>query len=249
MSDVLALLKRPTWWGLLLALPVAMALCLVAANWQWSRYERRSAEQARADASASAAPVPLTSALQPGQQFPPEVQFTPVTATGRYDPQSIVIRNRSLDEQRGMWVASPLRLPDGGVVMVLRGWMAATRDNTETVAAPSPPAGEVTVTGVLQPSEPKRGKGVLSNGEATTLNIASLCPDASCYQGYLQLVSSQPQDSLTPVPVTGPGLGPHQGYAGQWLIFAILLPIGYVILLRREIKETRAARAPISASS
>lgn len=244
MSEVLAVLKRPTWWGLLLALPVAMALCLVAASWQWDRYERRSAEQQRADAVDSTAAVPLTSALRPGQDLPAQGQFTPVTATGTYDPQTILIRNRSLDEQRGMWVVSPLRLPDGGVVLVLRGWQEATRDNVSTAVAPPPPSGQVSVTGVLQPSERKRGVGLLSNGEATTLNTETLCPDASCYRAYLQLMSSEPADSVTAVPVRGPGLGPHQGYAGQWVIFALLLPVGYVVLLRREIRESRGAGTP-----
>ena len=248
MSDVLTLLKRPTWWGLLLALPVAMALCVMAARWQWDRYERRSVEQQRADAVSSTPPVPLTTALQPAQDLPAEGRFTPVTATGTYDPQTILIRNRSQDELRGLWVVSPLRLRDGGVVLVLRGWQEATRDTIQSPSAPPPPAGDVTITGVLQPSEPRRGAGLLSNGEATTLNTEVLCPDASCYRAYVQLMSSEPSDTVTTVPVRGPGLGPHQGYAGQWVIFGLLLPVGYVILLRREIRETRAARDPLTVS-
>lgn len=244
MSDVLTLLKKPVWWGLLLALPLAMALCVVAAKWQWGRYERRSAEQQRADAVATTPAVPLASALPPGQDLPPEQRFTPVLARGTYDPQTVLIRNRSLDDQPGLWVVSPLRLADGSVVMVLRGWLAATRDNAEQATAPAPPAGEVAVTGVLQVSEPKRGPGILSNGEATSLNTPTLCPDPSCYRAYLQLTSSMPADTVTPVPVRGPGLGPHQGYAGQWVIFAMLLPIGYVILFRRDLKERRDARTP-----
>ncbi len=248
MSDVLAVLKKPVWWGLLLALPFAMALCLAAANWQWDRYERRSAQQQRADAVDSTPPVPLAAALPPGRDLPAEAWFRPVTATGTYDPQTVLIRNRSLDEQRGLWVVSPLRLTDGSVVMVLRGWQAATRENAQVAVAPPPPVGTVSVTGVLQASEPKRGAGILSNGEATSLNTATLCPDQSCYRPYLHLITSQPADSVTALPVRGPGLGPHQGYAGQWVIFAILLPVGYVLLLRREIRETRAAQAPLTVS-
>lgn len=242
MSDWLAVLRKPVWWGLLIALPVAMALCVVAANWQYSRHERRSLEQARADAVATTAAIPLPSALPPGQPLTTNEQFTPVTATGTYDPQTILIRNRSLDEQPGLWAVSPLRLDDGAVIMVLRGWIAATRDNAVQAQAPPPPGGTVQVNGVLQPSQPKRGQGMLSNGEATSLNTETLCPDASCYQAYLQLTSSSPADSLTVVPVVGPGLGPHLGYAGQWLIFMLMLPIGYVILLRREVHEHRATQ-------
>ncbi len=234
------MLKKPVWWGLLLALPVAMGLCLVAADWQYARHERRSLEQARAEAVSTTEAVPLTSALPPGTELTTAEQFTPVTASGTFDPESILIRNRSLNEERGLWVVSPLRLTDGSVIMVLRGWIAATRDNVQAPPASAPPAGPVRLTGVLQPSEPKRGVGILSNGEATSLNTQALCPDPSCYRAYLQLTGSEPPDTLTLVPVKGPGLGPHLGYAGQWVVFALLLPVGYVILLRREVKERRA---------
>lgn len=245
MSDWLAVLKKPVWWGLLILLPFAMGLCLLAADWQYARHERRSVEQQRADAVSTTTPVPLTSALPPGTTLTTEELFTPVTASGTYDPETILIRNRSLDEQRGLWVVSPLRLTDGSVIMVLRGWIPASRDNAQTAPVVPPPAGDVSVSGVLQPSEPKRGAGILSNGEATSLNTQTLCPDPSCYQAYLQMTSSAPAETITPVPVKGPGLGPHLGYAGQWVIFMLLLPVGYVILLRRDVREYRNARVPV----
>lgn len=243
MSDWLTVLKKPVWWAMLILLPFAMALCLVAAKWQYSRHERRSLEQQRADAVASTPAVPLSTALQPDTPPTTAELYTPVTATGSYEPESVLIRNRSLDEERGLWVVSPLRLTNGSVILVLRGWMAATRDNAQQATAPAPPSGTVDVTGVLQLPEPKRGPGILSNGEATSLNTPTLCPDPACYQAYLQLTSSVPADNLTPIPVKGPGLGPHLGYAGQWVIFCLLLPVGYAILLRRDVKEMRAARS------
>lgn len=247
MSDWLAVLKKPTWWGLLILLPFAMLLCLVAADWQYARHERRSVEQQRADAVATTTPLPLSQALPPATPLTTEEQFTPVTAVGTYDPESVLIRNRSLNDERGLWVVSPLRLADGAVIMVLRGWVAASRDNATTVPVTPPPSGQVTVTGVLQPSEPKRGPGILSNGEATSLNTQTLCPDPSCYQAYLQLMTSSPPETLTEVPVRGPGLGPHLGYAGQWIIFMLLLPVGYVILLRREVKDHRQQAQVVAA--
>lgn len=241
MSDWLTVLKKPVWWALLLLLPFAMGLCLLAAQWQYSRHERRSLEQQRAEAVASTPAVPLSTALQPATPLTTSELFTPVTATGTYEPESVLIRNRSLNEERGLWVVTPLRLTNGSLIMVLRGWMPATRDNAQQATAPAPPSGTVDVTGVLQPSEPKKGPGILSNGEATSLNTATLCPDPACYAAYLQLTSSVPNDTMTPIPVKGPGLGPHLGYAGQWVIFCLLLPIGYVILLRRDVNETRSA--------
>jgi len=248
VSDVFTVLRQPKWLGMLVALPLLMGLCLVAANWQYARHERRSAQEQQLAAAERAQPVPLAGVLAPGQDLPADRQYTTITVTGVYDNGSVLIRNRSLEGTPGLWVVSPLRSADGTSILVLRGWIEATRATAEEPVAPAPPTGEVTVTGALQPSEPQRGAGLLSNGEATSLSTAALCPEPTCYRAYLQAVTSQPADSIDPVPVKGPGLGPHLGYAGQWLIFFLLLPVGYVILLRREVKESRAAESTVSGS-
>jgi cytochrome oxidase assembly protein ShyY1 len=240
-------MRQPRWIAMVIGLPIAMALCLVAANWQYDRHEARAAQEQRLAAAEQSPPESLASALAPGQQLPPDRQYTTVTATGVYDNGSVLIRNRSREGVPGLWVVSPLRSPDGTSILVLRGWLEATRSNAENPVAPPPPTGVVTVTGVLQPSEPKRGAGLLSNGEATSLHTATLCPEA-CYAPYLQAVTSAPADSVEPLPVKGPGLGPHLGYAGQWVIFCLLLPVGFVILLRREVREARERQNTLSAS-
>ncbi len=244
----MAVLRQPRWIAMLIALPMAMALSVVAANWQYDRHQARSAQEQRLAAAEQTAALPLATIVGPGQPLPADRQYTTVTVSGVYDNGSVLIRNRSLEGVPGLWVVSPLRSADGSSVLVLRGWLEATRSNAESPVAPAAPAGVVTVTGVLQPSEAKRGAGLLSNGEATSLHTATLCPESTCYVPYVQAVTSQPMDSVPPVPVKGPGLGPHLGYAGQWLIFFLLLPVGFVILLRREVKESRERQNTLSPS-
>jgi len=242
VSDVLAVLRQPRWWAMLLALPFAMSLCLVAANWQYARHERRAAQEQQLAAAQQEPPQPLAGVLGPAEALPDDRQYTTVTVSGVYDRQSVLIRNHSLESTPGLWVVTPLRSPDGTTVLVLRGWMQAPRAGTGEPVAPAPPAGTVTVTGALQPPEAQRGAGILSNGEATSLTSSLLCPESSCYLPYIHATSSQPPDTLEPLPVKGPGLGPHLAYAGQWLIFCLLLPVGYVLLFRREVRETREER-------
>lgn len=239
MSDVLAVLRQPRWMAMLVALPLLMILSVVAANWQYGRHQNRSAEEQQLAHAATVAPVPLASVLGPQEDLPISQRYSSVTVSGVYDRQSVLIRNRKSHDVPALWVVTPLRSADGTTVLVLRGAVEASRGTAENPVAPPPPAGEVRVTGVLQPTEPKRGPGILSNGEATSLHTTTLCPEQTCYLAYLQLVSSQPPDSLAVVPVQGPGLGPHLGYAGQWLILFVLLPVGFVILLRREVQELR----------
>lgn len=241
MSDVLAVLRQPRWLGMLLALPVLMGLCLLAANWQYERHLTRASQEDQLSASEQQPPADLAAVLSVGQDLTEQQRYSSARVVGEYLPQTVLIRNRALDERPGMWVVTPLRADDGTVVLVLRGWIEATRDNSRTATAPAPPPGQVTVTGVLQPSEAKRGAGILSNGEATSLHVPTLCPQAGCYRAYLQAVTSEPADTVEAVPVRGPGLGPHLGYAGQWLIFALLLPVGYAVLVRREVRDRRSA--------
>lgn len=242
MSDALRILRQPRWLVMLILLPMAMALCVVAANWQYQRHIGRSQQEAALAASRDLPPTPLASVQSPGQPLPATDRYTLVSVTGTYEPEPVLIRNRPLNAERGMWVTNALRAADGTTVMVLRGWLAATPDNVTAPVVPAAPNGTVTVTGALLPSEPRRGPGLLSNGEATALDTELLCQDPQCYRSYIQLTSSDPADSLEPVPVRGPGLGPHLGYAGQWIIFMILLPIGFVVLLRRQIRDDAHAR-------
>ncbi len=59
---------------------------------------------------------------------------------------------------------------------------------------------------------------------------------------FLQLQTQSPAPDELPVPAPPPELteGPHLGYAFQWFAFATIAAVGYVILIRREVKEQRA---------
>src|SRR6185503_17168184 len=65
--------------------------------------------------------------------------------------------------------------------------------------------------------------------------------------GYLELVSISPspkaqQPALIPEPDHS-SIGPHLAYAIQWWLFSAMVPVGWVVLLRRERAEILAKRA------
>lgn len=239
-------LRRPPWLLSLLLLPLAMALCVTAAKWQYHRHVARATLEAQLAASLVADPVPLAQALPPGEELPDRDVFSQVTATGAYlTDQTLLIRNRTLNSEPGYWVTSPLAMPDGTQIVVLRGWLPATGPATQAPDVPPPPSGTITVTGFLRASEPQRGSADPARGSVNALSTQWLCPDPdTCYRPFLQLEVSDPPDPVTPLPVTGPGLGPHLGYAGQWLLFGLMLPVGFVLLLRREIQEAGTTPGP-----
>jgi hypothetical protein len=54
---------------------------------------------------------------------------------------------------------------------------------------------------------------------------------------YLQLAKSSPMDNqVAIIPLPELSNGPHLSYAIQWILFALLLPIGWYVLLKNESK-------------
>jgi cytochrome oxidase assembly protein ShyY1 len=117
-------------------------------------------------------------------------------------------------------------------------------------APPPPPTGTVDVVGTVRPSQGRRTGELTDSGLAVTevrrIDIDQLAPQlpGEVAPVYLDLVSSEPPvQSTDPAPVPPPELseGNHLSYAGQWLIFAVCVAIGWVFAVRRSIRSRRSA--------
>lgn len=239
------LLREPKWVIFTLLVPVGVALCLLAANWQYTRHVDRSAEDALIRANSTVQPIPLSQAVSPGAEVGSDLEYRPVSVTGRFDADStVLVRRRVLNGSAGFWVVNTLRTAGDSNVAVLRGWIPMTAGARDTPTVPPPPTGEVTVVGWLQPSQqtPQPPPTDLPAGQVAALDTAALNDGSLDYRPYLVASAMAPPDSaeLTLVPVPNLGLGPHLAYSWQWLFFAALFPVGWVILARREIKDLRA---------
>jgi surfeit locus 1 family protein len=90
-----------------------------------------------------------------------------VRASGEFQPAGqIYVDNQVLHERAGYFVVTPLKLRDGALVLVNRGWIARGSAYPEPPPAP-PPAGTVEVTG-LASLPPAR---FLELGEAVSGNV------------------------------------------------------------------------------
>ena len=154
-----------------LAAIAAVALFIVAGNWQRDRMEQRLALRAQFEAATAAPPV----ALPDLRDWTPW-RYRQVVVTGIFDaPHQILLDNKLHDSRSGYQVVTPLTFADGRAVLVNRGWVAggATRVELPKVAPPSgivsvrgriniPPAGYVELTHdapagpVWQNLDPKR---------------------------------------------------------------------------------------------
>ncbi|HET9541809.1 MAG TPA: SURF1 family protein, partial [Acidimicrobiales bacterium] len=175
-----------------------------------------------------------------------DVRFRRATATGTYDEAAqVLVRNRSFDEAPGSWVLTPLVMDDGTVLVVNRGWVPVTGEQTLSHDA-APPEGTVEVEGLLEASQSRGSFGptdpsdeVLDTLSRVDLDRYQEQVDGDLYPVWLQLESQDPPPGDRPTPVDPPELteGPHLGYAFQWFTFTVIALVGYPLILRRRARQ------------
>ena len=247
---VLRVLISRRWLTMLTIALVFAVACLFLGRWQWHRHEAKTARAERIDNHYLARPVPLSAAMpRPAARLPLPLEWTPVTATGRYVAgQLMLVRNRPNNGVYGYEVVVPLQLADGRSLLVDRGWIPNGRTAAGPSKTPATPAGEITVTGWLRPGEPSLGR-TMSNGQLASINLAEAGAQTSSplYGAYLirrAEVGPSGERIEHPQALARPdtGKGPHLAYALQWWLAA---PVGIVLVLvgarREHLDELEAA--------
>jgi len=249
--------RQPRWLALGFVVLLVIPSFILLSRWQLSRLDERRHFNDLVTAHSAAQPVPVDEEMRAGaplDSVTDDQRWRPVTATGRYDADAtVLVRKRPLDSKNGFWVVTPLITQSGAVLVVNRGWVAAEGGATATQEVPAPPAGEVSIVGRIQPSEdaPEVQPGDLPAGQVTDLSVPLVAGAATAYPGYVQLVSSIPAESaeLTPIPIPDLSDGPHLSYAVQWIFFAVVAVVGFVVLVRRESEYAAAEEALAAAGS
>jgi surfeit locus 1 family protein len=234
-------LLRPRWVGLTLFALLVVVACLRLGLWQLDRLEGRRAFNARYAAGLSRAPLPLEDLLEGGAPL----AYRRATAVGRYDTgREVILYGRALNGQPGHHVLTPLVLADGRAVVVDRGWVPFDLDDPPVTEA-VPPSGEVEVEGIMFAGQSGgTGEARPALDRVTTVTTVDLVAIGrgvpyELVPWFLQLRSQSPPSGSLPVPEPPPELteGPHLNYALQWFAFAAIAAIGYVILVRRDLRD------------
>ncbi|MFE7134755.1 SURF1 family protein [Streptomyces sp. NPDC057638] len=222
--------------------------------WQYHRHERRVEQNELIARNLEAKPVPVTELTSPGHKVPRADYWRHVTATGVFDTEGeVVVRRRTnADDRVGVHVLTPLVLGDGRVLMVNRGWIEAAPSQRAYPVVPPAPQGTVTITGRLKADETTKGSGIkdlagLPPRQVMLINSAqqSALLGRTVLGGYAELITPAPGDGgteLIPEP-DHDSIGAHMAYAVQWWLFVAGVPVGWVILVRREVRDRRAAAA------
>ncbi|MCX6015204.1 MAG: SURF1 family protein [Chloroflexales bacterium] len=171
--------------------------------------------------------------------------FRRVSAVGQYDAaHQILWRNRSYAGRTGFQILTPLQSDDGAVVLVNRGWVPYESVNTAWSTQFAPPMGLQTVIGVWRESQASSttvDEAPLVNGWRdkwfliTIPAIQSQIP-LPLAPGFIDVQpDGSPQAANQPIPIftTDMGMGSNLSYAIQWFGFAVILAVGYVVVVGR----------------
>ena len=245
-------LLRPGWLAFIALVVGFTVICYtLLAPWQFGREEQRQAQERTIAEADAAPPVPLVELAPAGATVGPGVEWRRVTATGTYLPEAeAVVRLRVVNGGPAVEVLTPLRLDDGRVVTVDRGWVAV-QNGQQTPAYPAPPAGPVTVTARLRPdqSDPAGRPVVRGDGPpqlyAVDSRVLGATTGLDLAPGFLQLEADAP-GALGPLPVTSAvgGTAPFTNfsYALQWLTFGLIALVALGYFIRLEVLQRRARR-------
>ena len=210
-----------------------IALCLVAAQWQYHRGVDRHARNTMIENHIALSTVSLDSV----KNSPSAFEWQSVSTQGIFDSsQQILLRNRYNEGVYGFEVLTLFTTENGEKFWVDRGWVKAGANATTAPSVTSTPNGAVTIEGRLRLDSslprgsffalPADGKGLISKLDAQSrLNTENY---------YIDLLSGS-ESSLTPaVTAQLPELsdGPHMAYALQWLFFAGLVIYGRILIRR-----------------
>jgi cytochrome oxidase assembly protein ShyY1 len=241
LTNVNRFLFRPRWIAFHLLCIAGVVAMVMLSFWQFDRLAERK-DFNRDVRSRSDAPVVELTDLDLAD--PAGVEWRAVRVVGTYEPsEQILILNRSQDGRAGVNVVTPLRLDDGRLIAITRGFIGLAE------TPPPAPSGDVNVVGVLRASERRRaGQPTEAEGrlvEMFRLDLERLDEqvDGDVLDVSLSMIGSDPTDDpiLRPVPAPTLSEGSHLSYAIQWLIFASCVVIGWTLAVRRSMRRARSA--------
>jgi cytochrome oxidase assembly protein ShyY1 len=213
-------------------------------QWQFHRLTDRESSNSQTRVNLRAEPAPVAEVLTPGQPARERDEWRRVTATGRYlADESVVIRYQTREGASGVDIVTPLRTGDGTTLLVDRGWLATDNQGADTVDAPAPPDGQVTVVGWVR-SDATGKAAKVADGSARAVSSREIAPtlEGPVYGGFVDLESESPAPAqpLRRTELPDLGNGPHFFYGLQWWFFGVLAVFGFFYLAYDERKKLKS---------
>lgn len=225
--------------------------------WQLGKDHDIKERNERIEKAFKADPVPVSQIVRSDGSAAPESEWTRVTLTGHYSPDTeVLLRLRPVDGTPAFQSLTPFMLTDGDLagttVLINRGWVAADQGGTKVPEITPPPINTdgqpetITITGMVRmpegasPNEPLTDQGYQMVASIDTVQIAELT-GTELADPYVQLLSDQP-GVLNAIPLPMLDRGNHFSYGLQWIAFGIMAPAGLAYFIYAELRERRRVR-------
>lgn len=234
------------WLGYLALVVIFAVACVGLSMWQLARRDEARSEISRVESNWESAPRPIAEVLRTLDAFDASDKWMPVSLSGRYlTADQLLVRGRPMDGAPGFAVLVPLKLNDGTVFIVDRGWLPAGNEQDAPDAVPAAPNGEVTVVVRLKASEPVVAGRSAPAGQIATIHLPDIAQrvGAPTFTGAYGLMASEdPAPAIRPAATDKPVAdeGPHLSYAFQWLVFGIMAFVALGWAVRQEFRVRNA---------
>lgn len=242
---------RPSLWSTLAA-AAGCGLTVYLGLWQLHRGDEKKALDRQYAEAAAQPPRELTAATAPVATL----AAVRVSAHGQYLPErQLLLDDQARGSAPGYDVWTPLRLDDGRLLIVNRGWVPAASNRRELPPLPAP-AGPQALDGLWRTlPEPGLRLGAAACDAAhppaqwPRLVLYPTAADLACFYGEpvlageLLLAPGAPDGFVREWKVSDSGFPParHYAYAAQWFAFALTL---LVLFLKLNLKRRPQGREP-----
>ncbi len=220
--------------------------CVLLSQWQLARRAEVVNANHKVEANYDAPAVPIGTLLPTLDSFHQSDEWRPVQMKGTYvREEQLLVRTRPLGGSPGFEVLVPLKLSDGAVFIVDRGWVPVGTRQDAPDSVPAAPAGPVTVTVRLRPGEPRIPGRSAPEGQIATIELDDIQKilERPTYTGaYGLMVVEDPPASERPQALPKPSVdeGPHLSYAFQWIVFGLLAFVALAWAIRQEYRALNA---------
>lgn len=218
-----------------LAAAAAVAGTARLGAWQLGRAAQKIALQRTIDDRGRLPPLPAAQLARDAAQAAAQ-HYRTIHLSGRWRPDATVyLDNRQMNGHPGFFVVTPLLLPDGGAVLVQRGWLPRNfEDRTRLADVPSAPS-TVEVYGRIEPPPARLFEFDAAAGGRIRQNLDV---DAYARETGLRLRPLSIRQLDTPAfehdglerhwPPPAVDVSKHHGYAFQWFALSALIGGLYV---------------------
>jgi surfeit locus 1 family protein len=230
------------FWLITLAAIVAMLATGSLGRWQLSRAAEKEALQSVRDERARMPAIDGRGLLAAGSgsaDGAASLVHRAVQLQGRWLAEhTVYLDNRQMQGRPGFFVLTPLQLadPEGGVVLVQRGWAARNfQDRLQLPAVQTPQDMVVRIQGVVAPTPSRlyefraaeNAKG--SSRIRQNLDLAAFRTETGLALAPFTVLQTgdASEGLLRDWPVVGTGVDKHYGYAFQWFGLCGLIALLY----------------------